>query len=631
MAIWHFWEPEETVGSAWHGAVRRFDAEPVHEEAAVSFEQMRPSIGVIFRAAGGAQGAEIVATAARVSHHRLSFWRRLGHDVDHVTEASYDGVRLALPARIALFPTTALNRDAYLWLAAIAAHIVIPERLPRNPLARDLARLRLLAEAEWRALQALPGLAGRRERLGEALLALRRVPKLPADEAGIEARLRELLKGLPPQSTAEAVPQARDDYQPFRPVVFWPRIEVPLASVAGADDGDEPQAGTGAAEGSDKAIRAERRPGEQADRKDPMILNRFESILSWAEFLNINRRVEDEDEGTAKKAAEDLDNITLAKNSKAAATKLKFHLDLSPKDVDTARLIGETTLPEWDWKRGAYLPDHVRVFESLADSADAGVFERPRARRRIAAVKRQFEALRPRRRVVRRQTDGFDLDLDEVVRSAADLKACGHGSDRLYAAIRDDERDLAVSVLVDVSRSTESAVGGRQVIEIAREALVALTEGLDACGDAVSVHAFSSLRRERVMIDVVKDFAEPIGATVRGRIAGLTPKHYTRLGAAIRHVSRHLEQRAASRRLLVVLTDGKPNDLDHYEGRHGSEDTRRAVTEARRKGQAVFAITVDAKARDYLPHLFGRNGYAVVADPDRLVEALPEIYRHVVA
>lgn len=631
MAIWHFWEPEETVGSAWHGAVRRFDAEPVHEEAAVGFEAMRATIGVIFRAAGGPAEVEIVATAPRVSHHRLSFWRRLGHDVDHVTEAAFDGTRLAVPARIALFPAAALNRDAYLWLAAVAAHVTVPARLPRDPLARDRTRLRLLAEAEWRALNALPGLAGRRERLGEALLALRRPPPLPPAEATIEAELRELLRGLPRGAGGAAEPAAADDYQPFRPVVFWPRIEVAMTSIAGADDGEDAQAGTGAAEGSDKAIRAERRAGEQADRKDPLILNRFESILSWAEFLNINRRIEDEDEGTAKKAAEDLDNITLAKNSKSAATKLKFHLDLSPKDVDTARLVGETTLPEWDWKRAAYLPDHVRVFESLAETGDAGVFDRPRARRRIAAVKRQFEALRPRRRIVRRQVDGFDLDLDEVVRAAADLRARGQGSDRLYAAIRDDERDLAVAVLVDVSRSTESAVGSRQVIEIAREALVALTEGLDACGDAVAVHAFSSLRRERVMIDIVKDFAEPIGATVRGRVAGLTPKHYTRLGAAIRHVSRHLEQRAASRRLLVVLTDGKPNDLDHYEGRHGAEDTRKAVTEARRKGQAVFAITVDAKARDYLPHLFGRNGYAVVADPDRLVEALPEIYRHVVA
>jgi len=110
---------------------------------------------------------------------------------------------------------------------------------------------------------------------------------------------------------------------------------------------------------------------------------------------------------------------------------------------------------------------------------------------------------------------------------------------------------------------------------------------------------------------------------------GLTPKFYTRMGAAIRHVSRHLAAREAQRHLLLVITDGKPNDLDHYEGRHGIEDTRRAVQEARRLGQAVYAVTVDARARDYIPHLFGQNGFCIVPNAERLMEALPEMYRHV--
>jgi nitric oxide reductase NorD protein len=295
------------------------------------------------------------------------------------------------------------------------------------------------------------------------------------------------------------------------------------------------------------------------------------------------------------------------------------------------RLIGEHVYPEWDWKRGAYLADHVHVIEKLAEEKDDSVLDKPRTRRRIARVKRQFEALRPRRRIVRRQADGFDLDLDEVIRSHCDFLASGERSDRVYCAVRDDERDLAVSVLFDSSRSTESAVGGRPVIEIAREALVALIGGLDACGDAVSVHAFSSLRRDRVMLELVKDFDEDDGPVVHRRVMGLTPRFYTRLGAAIRHVARHLSERSAQRRLLLVLTDGKPNDLDHYEGRHGIEDTRRAVIEARRLGLAVFAVTVDAKAQDYVPYLFGQNGFAIVPEAEHLVEALPEMYRHVVA
>lgn len=101
------------------------------------------------------------------------------------------------------------------------------------------------------------------------------------------------------------------------------------------------------------------------------------------------------------------------------------------------------------------------------------------------------------------------------------------------------------------------------------------------------------------------------------------------MGAAIRHVVTHLAERPNRHRLLLLLTDGKPNDLDHYEGRYGLEDTRRAIREARRAGLAVFGITVDRKARDYFPYLFGRGAYAIVGRLSRLPHALPALYRQI--
>lgn len=643
MRIPHFWEPEETVGSAWHKAVRDWDAEARFEDAGVAYEDVKTSVGILFRSLGGAVGTEIMPFAATVSQHRLSMKRLAAHDVDHVTRASYDGLRLAVPANVEIFADKDLARGLYLWLAALAPQIETPFAPPGEPLADDIAMLRAATLAEGRLLASLPGYRALRARLGEALLQTRHTPKLPPAEEELEAAICALLAHAPASADDSAMLKAiRDpdaslaafttpqDYKPFRPVALWPMLAAPRAPERGGSD-DDPQHGGNSSEGSEKTLKAKRREADQANRRDSLILHRFESIMSWVEFLNINRKVEDDEEDNARKAAEDLDEISLAKNSKSAKTKLKFHLDLAPRDVDMTRLIGEHTYPEWDWKSASYLPDHVSVQEKLAEEADDSALDKPRTRRRIAAVKRQFEALRPRRRIVRRQPDGFDLDIDEVIRAHCDLRASGECSDRLYTAIRDDERDLAVSVLIDVSRSTESSVSGRPVIEIAREALVALVGGIDACGDAVSVHAFSSLRRERVMVDLVKDFEEDNGPIIRRRIMSLTPKFYTRLGGAMRHVSRHLEKRSAQRRLLLVITDGKPNDLDHYEGRHGIEDTRRAVTEARRLGQAVFAVTVDARAQDYVPYIFGQNGFSIMPNAEQLVEALPEMYRHVVA
>ncbi len=355
------------------------------------------------------------------------------------------------------------------------------------------------------------------------------------------------------------------------------------------------------------------------------------------EFLNLNRRVEDDDEDTARKAADDQDEIGLAQISKAPATRLKLHLDLAPEDVDREALSGQSLYPEWDVRTGAYLPAHARVLHSRAEESLATPPFRndPRASARIRAVRRQFEALRPSLISTPGHPDGDELDTERAVRARVDLLACGEGTDRVWRQTRPERRDLAVSILLDVSRSTESAIpghghDGRSVIDIEREALAALSWGLDACGDDFAIHAFSSLKRQRVFVQMVKDFGEEMSETTEKRIAALKPGHYTRLGAAIRHVSAGLSREARKRRLLLVITDGKPNDLDHYEGRHGIEDSRMAVLEARRAGHSVFGITVDRQAKSWFPRLFGQGAFALIPDPEKLTQALPQVYRQLV-
>ncbi len=157
-----------------------------------------------------------------------------------------------------------------------------------------------------------------------------------------------------------------------------------------------------------------------------------------------------------------------------------------------------------------------------------------------------------------------------------------------------------------------------------------LAHGMAACGDSHSILTFTSRRRSWVRIETVKDFDEPMSQTVARRISALKPGYYTRIGAGIRHATAKLAERPNRQRLLLVLTDGKPNDIDHYEGRFGVEDTRRAVMEARRAGVTVFGVTVDREAQSYFPYLFGRGGYAIVGQVAKLPSALPAIYRQLV-
>ena len=129
----------------------------------------------------------------------------------------------------------------------------------------------------------------------------------------------------------------------------------------------------------------------------------------------------------------------------------------------------------------------------------------------------------------------------------------------------------------------------------------------------------------------IKTFDEPYGPLVRGRIQAIKPGYYTRLGAGIRHAAKRLEGQSGGRRLFLILSDGKPNDLDRYEGRWGIEDTRHAIRETRRRGLEPFCVTIDPEGNDYLPHLFGSGGYVVIRNPAELPSRLPLLYARLTA
>jgi nitric oxide reductase NorD protein len=347
-------------------------------------------------------------------------------------------------------------------------------------------------------------------------------------------------------------------------------------------------------------------------------------------MVNLNRAVEDDDAESARKAADDLDEIAVGQHHRRVATRLKLELELAPAATATTALAPDIHLyPEWDHARRAYHPAHCRVIAEPSASEGEDWEPDEAARRRLRRVRRQFEVLRPRRQTLHAQLDGEELDLSALVHALADRRAGASGSDRVYSSARSVQRDLAVAVLVDVSLSTDSWAEDRRVLDVEKEALLALAGGLDACGDENAIFTFTSRRRDSVWVRTVKEFRDPLDAAAIRRIQALKPGHYTRMGAAVRHVARRLAEQPQGRRLLLLLTDGKPNDADHYEGRYAVEDTRMAIREAHRAGTRVFGITVDREARDYFPYIFGPGAYAMVPHIARLPMALPAIYRQV--
>ncbi|MDA8232743.1 MAG: VWA domain-containing protein [Magnetospirillum sp.] len=633
-------ELEERVGSLWHRMVGEAASYPRHPEAAVALDSVRGRLSVVFRGLGGDGGVEIAAASARSSGHRLSLRQRIGMEAERVLVARRDDATLSLPPVIDLFPAAELNRDLYVWLAAF---FTVLDPAPERPagLAADLDRLARAIRATATVLDCFPGLRPRYHALATATLAVRPYRRLVGTELRVEQAVAALLGGpaLAPAHPFACVadgflPTILPDaprYKPFLPVPLWGEAVARAPGDGVPTDEDDATGGKGAAEDGDdnSRRRATRRRQDQADRKDPLILNRFEKILAFADMVNVNRAADDTDEDEARKAAGDMEEIVLSRHGRKAATRLKFDLDLPPGAVDPARITGTHLYPEWDWRRGDYLRDHCSVLTATAAEEGEDWTPDDATRRRIRTVRRQFEALRTRPRLLRAQAEGDDLDTEALVRDRTDFAAGGAGSGRVYLERRKVERDLSVAVLVDASLSTDAWVENRRVLDVEKEALSVFASGLAACGDEFAVLSFTSRRRDWVRVETVKDFAEPFGPAVLRRIAALRPGYYTRIGTALRHAAACLEARPHRYKLLLLLTDGKPNDVDHYEGRHGIEDTRRAVLEARAKGLGVFAVTIDRHAQGYFPHLFGRGAFAIVDRLDRLSSALPRIYRHI--
>jgi nitric oxide reductase NorD protein len=245
-------------------------------------------------------------------------------------------------------------------------------------------------------------------------------------------------------------------------------------------------------------------------------------------------------------------------------------------------------------------------------------------RREVEAVRAELEQLEVSRRWRSRQLDGSEIDEDAMVDRHACLAARTTPPDRLNRQRRRSAPTLAALLLVDSSLSTDGWVDDTRVLELEIDAALVLGEALASFDIELGVAAFHSHTRTDCRFDVVKGFQEPWRGA-RHRLASVEPEGYTRIGPAVRHATELLSRTQAQRRLLLLLTDGKPNDYDRYEGRHGVADVRQAIREADAKRVHVHAFAIDHDARFHLPQMLGGGRYTFLKHPRGLSAALGEV------
>ncbi|MBK8639188.1 MAG: VWA domain-containing protein [Chromatiaceae bacterium] len=286
--------------------------------------------------------------------------------------------------------------------------------------------------------------------------------------------------------------------------------------------------------------------------------------------------------------------------------------------------------PEWDYQSQTYRPDWVSLYESLHPRGDAGAIDRLLAKHAALAkrLKQILDLLKPQHQVrVRYQEEGSELDLDIAIRSLIDFR-CGFTPDpRINMSHRHDDRDIAVMLLLDLSESlSETPAGASQtILELSQEAVALLGWSVDHLGDEFAIAGFSSNTRHEVRYQHIKGYGESWDDRVKGRLAALEARWSTRMGAALRHAAHYLAARPAEKKLLLILTDGKPSDIDVEDERHLIEDARKAVQEIKQQGIYPYCINLDAGADDYVRDIFGKQ-YSVIDRVERLPERLPQLF-----
>jgi len=298
----------------------------------------------------------------------------------------------------------------------------------------------------------------------------------------------------------------------------------------------------------------------------------------------------------------------------------------NPDDVwsGTYHEEGAYIYKEWDYQRQHYRKNWCAVREKdvtpIYDDFVTDTLHKYQGL--VKHLRKTFEAMRDEDRLLRRQVDGDGIDIDALVEALADARDGSELSDRLFTQLHRTERNIAVIFMVDMSGSTKGWINQAE-----RESLLLLCESLEALGDRYAIYGFSGMTRKRCEVYRVKTFEQHYDAEVQARINGMTPQDYTRMGFAIRHLSHLLKDIDARTRILITLSDGKPDDYDSYRGDYGIEDTRRALIEARRDGIHPYCITIDKEARDYLPHMYGPAAYTVLDEVRQLPLKVSDIYR----
>lgn len=584
---------DEKVGKFWNKYVTK-KASRLYDSKQILFEDKAKSLKIFYHLLGGDKAKELHITDKRFLRTSRTLLEKFSGQGKSFFLAWQDEKALYFPEKLAYFDDEKLNDMHYYWLCAMLTQVNVHS-------ANIIKENRRVAYA---LIQKYPGFANFYKNAQDFLLTT--YPEL--------AYINPLSKALV------------DDNSYPNPLWIYPSVSN-KNKLLDFDDEEE----IGREDGKkDKVeeLKMKKKANQIDDEKetDGLLLFLPESLMSFMEQVNVDRQENDAFDEDALYNAQELDEITLGKKDANLSARVKMDLDISANEEVEDYPLGDGFFrDEWDYKKESYLKNYVCIKPQIAINVEPIPLPK-RLKKMMKKIQSELDLMELDRIKIDNLPYGDEINFDAWIEYKGHQNRSNHAQ-KFFQSYQKKTRDMATLILADISLSTEAGVTQDiRVIDMIQDSLMVFSEALQRLEDKFALYAFSSIKNKKVNFHIIKNFKEKYSDLVRGRIDVLKPGYYTRLGAAVRESAKILDKQQSANKLLLILSDGKPNDVDRYDGRYGIEDTKKAIEEVKQKGIVPYCITIDVEAKEYLPYLFGRNSYAVIRDAKKLPQVLTEIY-----
>ena len=373
---------------------------------------------------------------------------------------------------------------------------------------------------------------------------------------------------------------------------------------------------------------------DKKQQEDYVLLHNFEKVETAEEFNGTWRDFDGSDE--LEDHQEALEELNM---------KFTVRVDDTSHSVYQSDFIENTTISEsaemdskgfhllyneWDFSKRIYKENFCKVYPKSQQKTDSNYYKNTITKNAstLMGLRKMLTNVNNKMQQQKRQTQGDEFDIDAITDLYIDVHSKRTPSEKIYISNRKKEKDLSILILLDISLSSDGYADGNRVIDVEKEVSILFGEMLNEFNIDFSIDSFYSKTRNFSTYLTLKDFDESWNVA-KHKIGAVEPNGYTRIGAALRHAGARLDSRKTKNKWVILISDGKPNDYDKYEGKYGINDVKQALRELNGRNINSYALAIEAQAKYYLPQMFGQNHYQILTTPVELLNSLVKLYEKI--